>query len=240
VLMYHHLASEGDDVATVTSHSFETHMCALMEAGYNAVSFDEVIAYVDGVGKLPDKPVCIVFDDGYESNYTIAYPILKRYGIKATVSLIVSSMGAGRNGDVPDMIPHLTWQQAREMQNSGLVSFASHTYSMHMAANGREYCARSPYESSEHFLAALRHDSELAMSKMTRELGKTPIVFAYPHGVWDAYSENALRSMGFRVTLISDAGVNTIICGEPNSLYLLRRYNITENTDINKFLAALE
>ena len=78
VLMYHHLDQTGDSVVTVSEQLFEQQLDYMEENGYTTVSFDELIAYVnDENAELPQKPVAIVFDDGYESNYLLAYPALK-------------------------------------------------------------------------------------------------------------------------------------------------------------------
>lgn len=80
---------------------------ALSEAGYTGVSFDELQAYVLRGAPLPEKPVVITFDDGYESNYTLAYPILQKYGMKATIFAIGVSFGTDHYKDTDYAItPH--------------------------------------------------------------------------------------------------------------------------------------
>ena len=75
-------------------------------------------AYEHGT-PLPEKPVIITFDDGYADNYENAYPILKKYGFKATIFLIYDFTNTYPN--------YLTWDQIAEMKESGLIRFESHT-----------------------------------------------------------------------------------------------------------------
>ena len=60
----------------------------------------------------------LTLDDGYEDNYTNLFPLLKKYQAKATISVVTGSIGQ------PGI---LTADQIREMSDSGLVEFASHT-----------------------------------------------------------------------------------------------------------------
>jgi peptidoglycan/xylan/chitin deacetylase (PgdA/CDA1 family) len=68
--------------------------------------------------KLPSRPIVITFDDGYESTYTNAFPVLRKYGFHATVFMV--SGFVGRHG-------FLTQQELITMQKTGLVDIESHT-----------------------------------------------------------------------------------------------------------------
>ena len=60
----------------------------LKEQGYTAVLPDDLIAYANGEGQLPPKPILITFDDGYYNNYSYAFPLLKKYDMKAVISIV--------------------------------------------------------------------------------------------------------------------------------------------------------
>ena len=136
VLMYHHFSETETGDIVVRPETFALHMQTLRDAGYQAVTVQEMIDYVYGGAPLPDKPVCITMDDGYLSNYETALPILEEYGMKATVFAIGSSVGHDRfykDTDHP-LTPHFGYDEAREMQDSGVLDFQSHTYDMHQWA----------------------------------------------------------------------------------------------------------
>ena len=92
VLNYHKVSDEFLSLA-VAPADFDWQMRYLKEHGYHAITPDELYDAIEGTGALPDKPVLITFDDGYQDNYDNAYPILKKYGLKGTVFVVTSFMG---------------------------------------------------------------------------------------------------------------------------------------------------
>ena len=74
--------------ATISPEAFRKQIQALSDAGYNAISLDQLRDYVYNGTPLPAKPIVLTFDDGYLSNYADAFPVLKEYNMKATISSI--------------------------------------------------------------------------------------------------------------------------------------------------------
>lgn len=125
VLMYHntdHVFSKSQALSSITPTDFESHLATFREKGYNSVSVKDYLRYCNGEYSLPENPFMITFDDGYLSNYTYAMPLLAKYGYNASVFVVTGSVGIS---DVA--FPHFTWQQAKEMQNSGCIEIFSHT-----------------------------------------------------------------------------------------------------------------
>ena len=87
VLMYHHMVPDGQDCndMTVTPGKFRADLETVLAMGYTPVLPRELAAG----DALPEKPILITFDDGYRSNYDLVYPILREYGVKACISIIV-------------------------------------------------------------------------------------------------------------------------------------------------------
>lgn len=163
--MYHHLSEDVTNSEMVSPEQFEAQIRALSEAGYTGVSFDELQAYVLRGEPLPEKPVVITFDDGYRSNYTLAYPILQKYGMKATIFAIGVSFGTDHYKDTDYAItPHFGAAEAAEMTASGLISIQSHTYDMHQwppyetGSAVRENILQLSSESEEAYVQALTED----------------------------------------------------------------------------------
>lgn len=128
VLEYHNFTENASQAAdyTMTVSALRRDLDFLRDNGYTTVLPRELAAgQLDDGSPLPQKAVLLTFDDGYESNYTLAFPILREYGAKAAISLITSRIDERADG-------FLTWDECREMAKSGLVEFASHTNDCHI------------------------------------------------------------------------------------------------------------
>ena len=90
-------------------------------------------------GKSPCRsaPILITVDDGYRSLYTRVFPLALAYRTPIVAALVGEWLDTPDNGSVAYgqiQVPRshfITWDQAREMQASGLVEFASHSYALH-------------------------------------------------------------------------------------------------------------
>ncbi len=247
VLMYHHFADTGSGAETISASVFEEHMRAISEAGYTAVTVREMIDYVMNGGALPDKCVCITFDDGYESNITVAAPILEKYGMKATVFCIGVSAGKDTYKDTGTPIfPHFSVQQALEWESRGVLCIQSHTWDMHQSeqldsAPVRYAVVPLDGESDEQYTAAIRSDCAKQRELFTKNGLDAPIALAYPHGEWTELSEKILHEEGILATFTTDPdGVNTLIPGKAESLYLLHRINVSDDMTCDAVLGYLD
>ena len=236
ILMYHHLSEDVTNSEMVSPEQFEAQIRALSEAGYTGVSFDELQAYVLRGAPLPEKPVVITFDDGYESNYTLAYPILQKYGMKATIFAIGVSFGKDHYKDTDYAItPHFGAAEAAEMAASGLISIQSHTYNMHQwppyesGSAVRENILPLPGESEEAYVQALTEDFTRSRALLEDAAGQPVDVLAYPAGQYSTLAQVTLQSLGVHVTLSTNPGVNTVVRGLPQTLYAMLRFGITED-----------
>ena len=112
VLMYHNLAEDypkGAEGANITPKLFEEHMQGILDRGYTPVFVADYYNSVQRGETLPENPIIITFDDGYLSNYEIAYPILKRLNIPATIFIVTSTVGATAESGVV-ATSHFTWE----------------------------------------------------------------------------------------------------------------------------------
>lgn len=174
VLNYHMVNSMFISLA-IEPDDFDWQMKYLVDHGYHSISTDELYDFLAGKGTLPDRPVLITFDDGYVDNYTNAYPILKKYNLKATI-FIVTGFVSKREG-------YLTWDQLREMEKNGITA-QSHTVTH----------APLPELPDE------RIREELALSKRQAEteLGHPIDFIAYPTGVHDLHIVGIAKEAGYK------------------------------------------
>lgn len=227
ILMYHNLVTDSAQTSSVsiTPEKFEQDVKYLADNGYNVVFPSELTA-----GGVPPKTVCITFDDGYLSNYELAFPILKKYGMKAEINIIVGNIGTNRN--------FLTWDMCREMEASGLIEIGSHTYNAHnpdcggmMRTKENNGVQRLKKESGLRYTRRVLDDLIKSSKLIEQELGHKPSTFAYPFGASDEFSESTIRML-FRVTLLTANKTASI----KNNLLDLYRYNVDMKTKLSKLL----
>ncbi len=89
VLMYHKISESGTgDFLTVPAAQLEEQFSFLKKQGFTPVLLSDLVAFTEQRQPLPSKPVLITFDDGYRNNYTVMYPLLEKYGMKANIFLV--------------------------------------------------------------------------------------------------------------------------------------------------------
>lgn len=206
ILLYHSVAEDPQDPLSVTPARLEQEMSYLRDRGYHPLQFADLQAW--GAHPLPSKPVLITMDDGYENQFTAAFPILKRTGMKATIFAITGNMG--KPG-------YLTWRQLRTMEASGTVDTQSHTVN-HPDLTKLSFEAKS---------------AELSQSRrvILHELGHPAVAFAYPYGLYDKASIEAVRLAGYRYAVTGEPGYAQVTQG----LLTLHRILITGGMPLKEF-----
>ena len=235
ILMYHSIVEEATKGTEVSKKNFEEQIKELKNNGYEAILVEDLIEYVYNGKELPEKPICITFDDGYLNNYDIAYPILKKYNMKATIFVIGSSIGATKNYKNTDypITPHFNEEQAIEMEKSGVISIQSHTYDMHQwkpfecGEMIRENILKLDNETESDYIVALKEDIEKENNAL-KNISNVEAL-AYPSGKYDTLTNVVLNQNGIKLTLSVETGINTIIKGLPQSLYALKRFNVDDS-----------
>lgn len=227
ILMYHAIcddkASAGKFV--ITKKALEEDLKYLNEKGYTSISSQELIDYVENGTPLPEKPIMLTFDDGYFNNYCYAYPLLKEYNVKAVISIIgkYTDLYSETTEENPNY-SHITWKQAQEMCESGLVEIQNHSYNSHTTDKGRNGTKKKKGETMEAYAEYIYSDIGKLQNEIKLNLGYTPTVFAYPFGSVSEASYDILKQMGFKVTLGCEERVNTIKQNDYECLYMLGRY----------------
>lgn len=247
VLLYHHLTADGEESdVTLSASTFAHQMDLLSENGYQAVSFDDLIAFVEQGAALPDHPVVITFDDGYLSNYEYGFPALQEHGFPATIFAIGCSIGHKQFYKDTEYVltPHFGAAEIQEMTASGLISIQSHTYDMHQWApfeDGqtiRESILPFDSESETDYIAAVTEDVQKQNAVFSEYGLPESYVMAFPGGGYITLTDVILQSCGYKVTVTTDSTrINTLVCGLPQSLIDLGRMNIGVSTSEEDILA---
>ena len=189
---------------------------------------------------MPERPVMITFDDGYRSNYDIAYPILQKTGMKAVIALIGKSIRANDNTEANRFF--LKWDEAAEMADSGLVELGSHTYNLHnpqygglTAPDGINGIQRLKGESQAAYNKRVGEDLKQSIDLITQNTNqKNVLFFAYPFGARDGWMQPLLQKNGIQVSVLTNTGTASIRRG----LTDLPRYRITMDAKLSDILPA--
>lgn len=240
VIMYHSILNnpsrKGDYV--ITPDQFEGDLQYLQENGYTTVVMADLIAYVKEGVPLPEKPVVLTFDDGYYNNYRYAHPLLEQYEMRAVISPIgvwSEHYTAHPSECDRDNYSHLTWEQLREMTQSGVWEIQNHSYDLHRLEQNQKGAAKRKGESDADYRKRLKTDLETAQKQLTQQVGVTPTTFAYPFGAISTVSQAVLEEMGF-VASLSCEERTPILTRDPACLWRLGRYLRPADKDIASIL----
>lgn len=247
ILMYHSLTEDESAVnsVTMTLERFEEQIQAMHEAGYQAVTYGELSAYVKQGEPLPENPVLITFDDGYANNLTLAAPVLEEYGFNGTVAVVGCSIGKDTYKDTGSpMTRHFSIEEAEPWVEKGTIHLVSHSYDLHQVPErDGEPCRNGahvlPGETEAQFLTALREDFEKLNALLPAEEGQ-PYVFTYPYGVYSELTEAAFRELGVEVSVTTEPRMAEAVRGMPQSLRLLPRFEVGQETTAEQLLKLME
>lgn len=257
ILTYHHLVPEATiesgNPAIITQMAFTAQMQLLKDLGYHTITSQDLFDYLRKGLALPDKPVLITFDDGYESNYTLAFPILKKFGMKAMINIIVGFTpgeegGSALRDNATAAVPflkqnHLTWEQMREMVLSGLIEIQSHTYDSHRLVPTEDGKMRPELtteklsgidgrkEPWEEYNQRVYKDFYRAKERIEERLGTKVTVLAYPYGAFNETTEKLAKEVGYLMTLTTRKG----FVKSGDSEYRLKRITINGDDDLAAF-----
>lgn len=250
VLMYHDVNDEKEESGTVVhSDTFEKQMQFLRDNGFTPVSASQVIGFVQSGAPLPEKCVMITFDDGYRSNYDLAFPILRQFGFPAAIFAVGFSFGASEFYKDTDhrLTPHFGADEAREMIESGLVTVGSHTFDMHQwapfeegNAQIRENILPLSGESETQYREALEADMQKQNALFAASGLPIPDILAYPNGKTTPLTQRILRENGIVMTFTTDCNArNYLRTGEADTLFDLGRLcmeGATSEKDLLRYL----
>ena len=239
VLMYHKIVDSGPEIRQlnyyVSRSAFERQMEHLSRNNYTALSVEQYAACLQLGIDWPCKSVLITFDDGYSGIASIAYPILKNYGLKAVVFLPYNYIGQKQPfpweksritpvDPLYEQLRPLSWEEVNEIKD--VVSIGSHSVS--------------------HFLLAkaepdiIRHEIAESKALIENKIGEDVISFSYPggvpeHGAMNDTTRKALQDAGYKVAFYSEIGRNAA----NSDPYLQRRIVVADNDSAGVFRAKL-
>ena len=220
ILMYHYISVPPPDAdvyrrdLSVTPGDFEQQLRYLVDNGYTTISLKDLVYHLTLGYPLPERPVILTFDDGYQDNFLHAYRLLRRFDSMGTFFVVTGFIDENRSD-------YLTWGQVRVMHQGGM-EFGSHSYS-HPDLRG---------QSVDYMVWQIVGSQEA----LAERIGEAVRFFSYPVGSYDRQVIDVLRSAGFWAAVTTQQGTGHTSDG----LFELMRIRIRGDDTLDQFAAKLE
>ncbi len=174
ILCYHSVSRSGWRFA-VTPELFESHIKTL-STRYEILTVDELLK-----SKSKRPLLALTFDDGYADNLTVAAPILKKYGLKATLFAIGST---ANRSELDNQLPLLGVSDIKKLHNDFGWDIGFHTAT---------HADLSKLTSS-----GIESEIVTGKTNFEKRIGSTVHSFAYPRGFTNGEVIAAVKRAGFR------------------------------------------
>lgn len=202
IIMYHYVeyVKDANDIIrkklNINPYLFEGHIRSLEETRYKTYFVRDIPDILDGKIKYSTRSAVLTFDDGYEDFYSVVFPLLKKYQMKATMYIVYDFIG--RKGFMNE-------EEIKEIMASGLVELGAHTLD-HLYLK---------------FLPENTQRKQIIESKKKLEelFGIQVKTFAYPYGAFSEETVNLVKEAGYTVAVSVIPGMQQ---STDNILYLSR------------------
>jgi peptidoglycan/xylan/chitin deacetylase (PgdA/CDA1 family) len=223
ILCYHRFGAGGAKMV-VSPSNFGAQLDWLARNGYQVLKLSQVAGFLAGREPLPRKSVVITIDDGYESVYRHAYPLLKKHGFPATLFVYTDFIGAADG---------LSWAQLQEMAASGVIDIQAHS------KTHRNLTDRAPGETDERYRAAIDTELRAPRELLEKRLAAAKVKvqqFAYPFGDANDVVLETMNRQRYQLGVTVQAGGNPFYA-QPT---LLRRTMVFGDLDLEGFKTKLQ
>jgi peptidoglycan/xylan/chitin deacetylase (PgdA/CDA1 family) len=200
VIMYHHIYDKDTSSSTITTKLFRDQLNLLKSKGYHFISLQQMKEFLQGA-PIPENAVLVTFDDGYESFYDNAYPILKKMAIPAVNFIITGSLEHPQQ-DIPTKMSR---EQIKSiLSDSDLIEVQCHTDSLHNKnSNGKalivgHLALNGSSETPAQYKQRIVSDTQTCISKL-KPINPAPVdTFAYPYGIFSKEAAVYIHDAGIQ------------------------------------------
>jgi peptidoglycan/xylan/chitin deacetylase (PgdA/CDA1 family) len=193
VLSYHRLAKNCKSSLCTPTHILDQQIRYLKDNGYRAITSREFIDFLKYSHSLPKRSVLVTIDDGFRSAYTIAYPILKKYGFTATLFIYTDYIGISRKA--------LTWSQLKEMKADGF-EVGSHT------VTHSDLTKKGEGEDDQAYIARIERELLISKQIIDKKLSQNTISLAFPYGRYNQRVLGICDQVGYKMAFSVKTGGN--------------------------------
>ena len=195
---------------TVPPDIFDDQLKYLRDNGYTPITLDDLAAHFNSNKLLPDRPVVITFDDGWENQFRYAFPIMKKYGYTGIFYIYSNPI---------DKKVFLKWDEVKTMVDANMV-IGDHTKS-------------HPELSKIKDDAMLRKEIEDSKKIIEAKIGRPVNDFAYPFGDYTSHTVDIVMQAGYK-------SARTVLKGthQTNDI-VFTLHGIIVTGDFNRFVSLI-
>jgi len=183
----------------ITPAAFEAQMKELKDRGITVIPMQDLLAWKRGEKNIPPRCAVITFDDGYKSQYEVAWPVMKKYGYPFTMFIYTEGVRGGSLGGGGA----ITWEQLADMRDNG-VDIEAHSATHQDLREGHTITLASPGgKKTRTKLTGPQYEqwvrNEVVGSKelLEQRLGIKVNCFAVPFGNYNEHVKELARNAGF-------------------------------------------
>lgn len=224
ILCYHRFAAGNGNAngkMVVSAGNFAAQLDWLARNDYRVIPLAQLTDFLQGRQPLPQRAVVITIDDGYESVYRVALPLLRKYNFPATLFIYTDFIGAA---------DALSWPQLQEIAASGLIDTQSHS------KTHRNLIERTGGDSDARYRQTLDTETRAPRELLERKLAVPVRYYAYPYGDANQAVLDTLVRQGFQLGLTVNPGGNPFFA-QP---LMLRRTMVYGDIDLATFRLKLQ
>ena len=181
-LMYHRFNENKYPSTNIKNEIFLEHLNEINNLKLEFISFDKFSEVIKN--KIEKNYILLTIDDGFESFYSNAWPVLKKR--KIPFVLFVSTREVGNYG-------YMTWEQIKEIESSDLATIGNHSHTHEYLIDWEE--------------KKIRDDLEKSIKIFKKELGYSPKLFSYPFGEYSTVLKKIVSDLNFEFAFGQHSGV---------------------------------
>lgn len=175
ISVYHHVSDSTPPSTSLSPAAFRAHLSFLAENSFTVLPLTQILTTLNDGDDLPERTVAITFDDGYESIYSTAFPLLREFGFPFTVFVSTGPIDRQQHG-------YMTWEQLSALHRADVL----------VGNHGTEHRSLLELTTNE-----ARVDILAAQARINEELGPQPKLFAYPYGEFNDAHKRLLADLGY-------------------------------------------
>ena len=203
----------------ITPQAFEQEMQELKDRGITVISMQDFLAWKRGEKNIPPHCAVITFDDGWKSQYEVAWPIMKKFGYPFTMFIYTEGVRGGHFGGGEA----ITWEQLAEMRDAG-IDIQAHSATHQDLRKPYDKVAKKKLTPPE-YEQWLHNEVVGCKELLEQRLGIRVNCFAVPYGFYNQHIKDVATQAGYEAVFT--------VYGQPltfrSSMDSLGRYLIEAN-----------